>query len=848
VLSSGKNKPKLSMFQWMVRSVVVSSLIAGAVTIGYMSYFKLSSLQHANQLRQYNAVVRMIESAVLFSVRGKQRALETLSFTALQFCPNASWPACAIPCPFFNSAFDPIADLTGTKTYQIATRVDPSQVATFEQFAFNFYDNDCNKSSLGVHGFGRGIFAFDSSNNVYHDVIGPTNAKHSMLVPILQDTGFSKLSSLYNLYSNSRLQLAIDVVIDCIEEVNGDVGNCTYISEILVLARQPLSIIFVPIVVPNSQHVSAFALSIHEWDTSFSSAMDERVAGLVVVISDGATTFSYSFSHGRLTAIAIGDVHNQEYNNQRYSFSVAQSFANFDDKYTISLYPTRSWFAMYSNDIPAIACGVTVGIFVFTTLMFALYDFLVRRTARHSELISDMKRQYVRFISHELRTPMNVVQMGFQVLYTEITKSLPNNTSAVSSSASIRLQHEKLLDWIDVINDILVSSQSAIAVLNDLVDYDKIDTASLSLQVEPLPVWDFVEHAVRVVAIEARAKSISLEIDLRKHCRDMQIEKGLLQLVLGDRVKLLQVIRNLVGNAIKFTPTNGKVIITGLWAKQDEDVLVSVPSFKETHKLFSYSTKVVSELSLAKQDTLNYELLGVFLLSIQDSGSGMTQLQLSQLFTEGVQFHPDQLQTSQGTGLGLWIAKSVVELHGGRLFARSGGLGHGSEFILELPLYQPLSTANQGKYCYESASSSLEDESQIGLLTESRQVEFYQNVLVVDDSAINRKMISRSLTTVGFTCYQACNGLECLQIMANSEANQHPHIHIILMDFEMPEMNGPTATSKLRAQGVRIPIIGVTGNVLQEDKDFFLSNGANHVLPKPFSARDLERVLQHISR
>ncbi len=134
-------------------------------------------------------------------------------------------------------------------------------------------------------------------------------------------------------------------------------------------------------------------------------------------------------------------------------------------------------------------------------------------------------------------------------------------------------------------------------------------------------------------------------------------------------------------------------------------------------------------------------------------------------------------------------------------------------------------------------------------------MERYSHVLVVDDSQINRKMICRSLQSLGFICEQATDGVNCIDIVSRVWKEMHSEafsggnenrIDLILMDYEMPRLNGPLAVAQLREIGIDIPVIGITGNVLKEDSEYFIECGANKVIHKPFSVQMLEKALLEI--
>ena len=465
------------------------------------------------------------------------------------------------------------------------------------------------------------------------------------------------------------------------------------------------------------------------------------------------------------------------------------------------------------------------------------------------------------------------------------------------------------------------------------------------------------------------------------------------QLLFGDKPKLSQVIRNLVSNALKFTPEYGKVTIVGHWNPRGLPEAFEKLKHHLAQQAAGKGTAAMDNNGNEEIKIENYVSKGSVVLTVTDSGAGMSAENLARLFQEGVQFNPNKLQAGQGSGLGLWISKGIVAFHHGKLSATSAGEGQGSTFTLELPLvvlknlpkpsitmsssqivnnmgltgkgkellmmpsYQNIpvdgmvstptgdddnsvSTAGPGtvlvklrsnsaiadestitsaiaaaistnsmqgsKYPHlyphntvapapmqtalnrkERSSSESETHSQsssngqvsvnkggtssngsathggpglrpehllpskfgeIELLSESGLSTRYPNILVTDDAPTNRKMICRSLQAIGFHCMQAVDGVDCVEKVKQSMTMPGAiPIHLILMDYEMPRMDGPTASSVLRSLQCNVPIIGITGNVLSEDTEFFLKHGATRVIHKPFTVQALEKVLREIS-
>ena len=234
------------------------------------------------------------------------------------------------------------------------------------------------------------------------------------------------------------------------------------------------------------------------------------------------------------------------------------------------------------------------------------------------------------------------------------------------------------------------------------------------------------------------------------------------------------------------------------------------------------------------------ERKGTLVVKVTDSGAGLSKDNLKHLFKEGLQFHANQLQAGQGSGLGLYISKGVVDLHGGRLHAESEGEGCGCSFIMELPLFH----SNQSPFSKSSDTmdgivpSNSRDELKQATMSCDSLDNLHKDentapapdsllpILLVDDSALNRKMLGRLLRAHNVSVVEAADGLHCLEYMNRIDKGEVEPVQIILMDYEMPRLNGPDTTQQLRALGCGLPIIGITGNVLPEDTNIFLKAGA----------------------
>jgi CheY-like chemotaxis protein len=228
-------------------------------------------------------------------------------------------------------------------------------------------------------------------------------------------------------------------------------------------------------------------------------------------------------------------------------------------------------------------------------------------------------------------------------------------------------------------------------------------------------------------------------------------------------------------------------------------------------------------------------------IAVKDSGAGLSPQQLAEICAEGVQFNPNELQAGQGSGLGLFISKGIVEQHGGKLVVTSEGLGKGATFTIALPSFHarpgsPMDSSTPVVNLTQRLSGAAHPQVIAAAMTR-------KSLLLVDDSAPNRKMLVRLLSAKGYVCEQAEDGAVAVRKYVEMVERGEPP-DAILMDYEMPVMNGPSATARLRELGCACLIVGVTGNLLPQDVAFFKESGADAVLPKPIVLEDFERRLQ----
>jgi len=466
---------------------------------------------------------------------------------------------------------------------------------------------------------------------------------------------------------------------------------------------------------------------------------------------------------------------------------------------------------------------------IFTVLMFMAYDFLVRREFSAKHELLKAKRHFMRYVSHEVRTPLNSVCMGLNLMQEEIQAKITNSGSDGGENAMITIDEANA--WLSLSRDVHISAQSATNVLNDFLNYDKIESRQLTLELSVIPIQPLINEIATEFTLPAQDKTINLSLIQEKvnasgdaapdHIDNIESQLLEDQVVVGDKARLSQVVRNVVSNAIKFTPEKGSITIKTTW------IVATVDE----------ATKI--NLQDGQKEDLHQT--GWIQIEVIDTGGGMTEDQLKTVFESGVQFNRNKNQKGGGSGLGLFIAKGIVDQHNGTLTVASEGLGKGSTFICKLPVYCRPKTNNVDLISLCSRDDSITERVCSTWLDEHTDKDLCYRILVVDDAPMNRKLLTRLLMKRGHDVDMAEDGLQAYEKVV-ADMNEGKRYDTILMDFQMPTMDGPTATQKIRSAGCDSFIVGITGNVLPQDVEHFKNCGADGVLGKPFQVEELESM------
>jgi signal transduction histidine kinase/ActR/RegA family two-component response regulator/HAMP domain-containing protein len=341
------------------------------------------------------------------------------------------------------------------------------------------------------------------------------------------------------------------------------------------------------------------------------------------------------------------------------------------------------------------------------------------------------------------------------------------------------------------------SSNHLLGVINDILDFSKIESGKLSLDSGEFSLTADLDFVVSMMLPRAREKKIDLLLNI-----------GLIEHdgLISDSLRLNQVLINLLSNAVKFSPEGSEVLINV--TELEEDPEAAAGELPEGAELREFRFEVV------------------------DRGIGISEYQISKLFRPFEQADGSITRNFGGTGLGLVISKNLVEMMGGAISLTSReGEGSVFSFTIKCPARK------------QTVKKDAEKETSAG--QEAQQYDFSgKRCLVVDDVDINREILVELLSDTGIALETAANGREALDKFA---AREERYFDIILMDMQMPVMDGCTASREIRKlarrDASRIPIVAMTANVLPEDTKRALDSGMNDHLGKPIELDAVYTVL-----
>ncbi|MFA8299161.1 MAG: response regulator [Hyphomicrobiales bacterium] len=367
---------------------------------------------------------------------------------------------------------------------------------------------------------------------------------------------------------------------------------------------------------------------------------------------------------------------------------------------------------------------------------------------------NDARGLFLANMSHEIRTPIY----------------------GIIGMSEILMETNMCAKQKEYLNIITSSGQSLLKLINDILDFSKIEAGKIDLSSESFNIKTVINDVSTVLSLKAREKDIELASNIDESIPDNLI---------GDSIRLKQILFNLGNNAIKFTHSG--------------NVTLSVSNISKT------------------DDKINLQF------NMRDTGIGIEKENLDHIFNTFSQVDTPSKYIYEGFGLGLAITKGLVEAMGGKISVNSK-YQEGSEFIFFLSFeYQDIEKEPLCDYL-ESKVLNLKDQN--------------IKILLAEDNLVNQKITKFHLENMGLNVDVAQNGKEAIDLYNSSK------YHLILMDVQMPLINGFKATEKIRTlerkyQYLKTPIIALTASAMKGDKEKCIEVGMNDYLSKPFSKSDL---------
>jgi len=375
----------------------------------------------------------------------------------------------------------------------------------------------------------------------------------------------------------------------------------------------------------------------------------------------------------------------------------------------------------------------------------------LQKAQQESEAAARSKSNFLSTMTHEIRTPLNGVLGLNQLLrQTDLNRD--------------QAQYVNLIDS---------SGKQLLAIVNDILDFSRMEADKLTLSLIPLDIRLMMKDIYAIFKLTANEKQIELEMHL----------PASMPHVLADGVRIRQILMNLIGNALKFT-RQGRVAIT-----------------------VAAQTTADDKLSLCFQ--------------IQDTGIGIKPEDQSRLFEKFTQADSSIVREFGGSGLGLSICRQLISLMAGELRVDSE-FGRGSNFYVDLVL-------------------PVLDIKSVVTASEITQVKSTQaaHILIAEDTAVNRMILEKMLLSQGHTVTSVADGKQAVEMA------QQQHFDIILMDCQMPVMDGMVATREIRKFNAHIPIVAVTAGVTEEIRLDCSRAGMNDYLTKPINFPQVTSTINH---
>ncbi len=479
-----------------------------------------------------------------------------------------------------------------------------------------------------------------------------------------------------------------------------------------------------------------------------------------------------------------------------------------NDSYTDPIpYRVGDWLSPSSLSAPIKIGGKVVGVLEVESAIFYAFDendiividtmadqiAVAIENARLYEAVQDelAERKRTEEELQEAKEAAEAASRAKSAFLATMSHEIRTPMNGVIGMTSLLMDTELTAEQQDFVDTIRTSGNTLLRLIDDILDLSRIEAERTDLENEPFGLLDCVESAVSLLRPKADEKGLAL---------DYQIDARVPEYIWGDMARLRQILVNLLGNSIKFTK------------KGDVSLLVMAQPLDQ------------------RASTEGEEVWEIF-FSVKDTGIGIPSDRLDNIFDPFTQVDASITRQYGGTGLGLAISQRLAEMMGGRMWVESE-LGIGSTFYFTI----------QGELAPTSAMEPEDRKLQPPQFDAGMAERLPLRILLVEDNLVNQKLTLRLLERLGYEADLAVNGVEALEGL-----QQQPY-DLVLMDVQMPEMDGLEATRRIR-QGIAADeqpqIVAITANAMKEDRERYLALGMDDYLSKPIRVAELVEALSN---
>ena len=458
-------------------------------------------------------------------------------------------------------------------------------------------------------------------------------------------------------------------------------------------------------------------------------------------------------------------------------------YSHGQDYYLYAYVPARQVYTLtVMNLVIALVMYILILALVQVFRWNSAKDFFIQQEHSEQEYRKSLEQKNIALqLAVQRETKANLAKREFLFNMSHDIRTPMNAIIGFTALAQTHIDDRGQVE--DYLKKISVSSQHLLSLINDVLDMSRIESGKVTLEAKPVHLPELVHELRDIIQAVVSKKDLSLTLDT------VGVEN---EDIIADPLRLEQILINVLANAVKFTPDGGQI---SLWIVQKDTAPAGYADF-EFH--------------------------------IKDNGIGMSEEFQKHIFEQFARERTSTVSKIQGTGLGMAITKSLVDMMGGRITVKSGQ-GKGSEFTISLRF--PIGEAKTGQTPPAAKASAFTGKK----------------LLVVEDNELNLEIASTLLKEAGFEVDTAENGKIAVEKVEAASADRYD---LILMDIQMPEMDGYEATRRIRAlpdtKKAALPIVAMTANAFEDDRKNALRAGMNGHIAKPLDIQKLFQVLSEL--